>query len=324
MNKEKLKKIIKANIMLIILVLLVIVFSILSPNFLSLKNLMNICTQNAYFLIAAIGVAMIMISGNCDLSVGQMISVVGVCVAIFMQRFGLPVPVAILLGLGLGGAMGCFNGFASNLLKIHPMIVTLATMTIYEGISYTISKSQSFYNFPNSYKLIGQGYIGVVSVPVIIAIVIALLVHFILEKTCFGRFIYASGGNAEAARLAGINTKSIRMIVFALGGVLFAISSVILTARGGSANSTIGPGTEFDAITACVLGGISFVGGEGNVKGVVVGCLILGVLSNGMQLVGLNVYIQFIVKGIILMLSIGYDTLQKQDKVKKIASVKAA
>ena len=153
---------------------------------------------------------------------------------------------------------------------------------------------------------------------------IALLVHFILEMTCFGRFIYASGGNAEAARLAGINTKSIRMIVFALGGVLFAISSVILTARGGSANSTIGPGTEFDAITACVLGGISFVGGEGNVKGVVVGCLILGVLSNGMQLVGLNVYIQFIVKGIILMLSIGYDTFQKQAKVKKIASVKAA
>jgi ribose transport system permease protein len=324
MNKGKVKAILKSNVMLIILILLVCVFSILSPSFLSVKNMMNICTQNAYFVIAAIGVAVIMISGGTDLSVGYIISVVGVCVAIFMQRFGLPVPVAILLGLILGGAMGCFNGFAANLLKIHPMIVTLATMTIFQGISYTISKSQSFFNFSPSYKVIGQGYVGIVSVPVIIAVVIAIIMHFILEMTCFGRFVYAAGGNGEAARLAGINTKRIRLIVFSLGGVLFAISAILLTARGGSANSTIGPGTEFDAITACVLGGISFIGGEGNVKGVVVGCLILGVLSNGMQLIGLGVYVQFIVKGIILMLSIGYDTFQKQARVKKITSVKTA
>lgn len=324
MNKGKVKAILKSNVMLIILILLVCVFSILSPSFLSVKNMMNICTQNAYFVIAAIGVAVIMISGGTDLSIGYIISVVGVCVAIFMQRFGLPVPVAILLGLILGGAMGCFNGFAANLLKIHPMIVTLATMTIFQGISYTISKSRSFFDFSPSYKVIGQGYVGIVSVPVIIAVVIAIIMHFILEMTCFGRFVYAAGGNGEAARLAGVNTKRIRLIVFSLGGVLFAISAILLTARGGSANSTIGPGTEFDAITACVLGGISFIGGEGNVKGVVVGCLILGVLSNGMQLIGLGVYVQFIVKGIILMLSIGYDTFQKQARVKKITSVKTA
>lgn len=310
--------------MLIILILLVLVFGVMSKNFLTLKNLLNICTQNAYFIIAAIGVGLVMISGGTDLSTGQCISVIAVSVAAFMQWMNLPVPVAIILGIAIGAALGCFNGFAANLLKIHPMIVTLATMTMFQGISYTISGSKSFFNFDKAYTGIGQGYVGMVSIPIIIAVIIAVVIHFILEMTCFGRFIYAAGGNAEAARLAGINIKRIKVYVFMIAGVLYGIAAVILTSRGGSANSTMGPGTEFDAITACVLGGVSFIGGEGNVKGVVIGCLILGVLSNGMQLAGLGIYIQYIVKGIILMLSIGYDTLQKQAKVKKVTSVKAA
>lgn len=310
--------------MLIILILLVIIFGIMSPKFLTIKNLLNICTQNAYFIIAAIGVGLVMISGGTDLSTGQCISVVGVCVAAFMQWAGLPVPVAILLGLVIGAVLGCFNGYAANLLKIHPMIVTLATMTMFQGISYTISGSKSFFNFDKSYVGIGQGYVGIISIPIIIAVVIALIVHFVLEMTCFGRFIYAAGGNAEAARLAGINIKRVKVIVFVIAGVLYAIAAIILTSRGGSANSSIGPGTEFDAITACVLGGVSFIGGEGKVKGVVIGCLILGVLSNGMQLAGLGIYTQYIIKGIILLLSIAYDTYQKQAKVKKVTSAKAA
>lgn len=324
MNKNKIQAFLKSNVMLIILILLVLVFGVMSKNFLTLKNLLNICTQNAYFIIAAIGVGLVMISGGTDLSTGQCISVIAVSVAAFMQWMNLPVPVAIILGIAIGAALGCFNGFAANLLKIHPMIVTLATMTMFQGISYTISGSKSFFNFDKAYTGIGQGYVGMVSIPIIIAVIIAVVIHFILEMTCFGRFIYAAGGNAEAARLAGINIKRIKVYVFMIAGVLYGIAAVILTSRGGSANSTMGPGTEFDAITACVLGGVSFIGGEGNVKGVVIGCLILGVLSNGMQLAGLGIYIQYIVKGIILMLSIGYDTLQKQAKVKKVTSVKAA
>ena len=315
---NKFKAIIKSNIMLLILILLIVVFSFMSPNFMTYRNLMNICTQNAYFIVAAIGVGMIMISGGTDLSAGQAMSVIGVCVAIAMQNWGLPVPVAILLGLVIGAVLGVFNGYAANLLKIHPMIVTLATMTMFQGISYTISGSKSYFNFADSYKFIGQQYIWKVSVPVIIAIVVAVVIHFVLEKTCFGRFIYAAGGNAEAARLAGINVKRIKVAVFAIAGILYAVASVMLTSRSGSANSGMGPGTEFDSITACVLGGVSFIGGEGKVKGIIIGCLILGVLGNGMQLIGMGVYSQFIVKGIILMLSIGYDTIQKHAKVKKV------
>lgn len=322
MTKSKIQKLVKDNMMVIILILLVIIFCIWSPNFRSFKNLMNICTQNAYFIIATIGVALIMISGGTDLSVGQIIAVVGISIALFMQNAGLPVVVAIILGVLIGVALGCFNGFAANLLRIHPMIVTLATMTLFKGISYTLSGSKSFYDFPDSYITIGQGYVGPVSIPVIIVIVVAVVIHLMLEKTCFGRFIYAVGGNSETARLAGINVSKIKVMVFGISGVLFALAAIVLTARGGSASSNIGPGVEFDCITACVLGGISFIGGEGRVKGAVVGCLILGILTNGMQMIGMDTYTQYIVKGIILMASIGYDTYQ-QTKVKK-APAKAA
>lgn len=302
--------------MLIILILMVIIFCIFSPNFRSFRNIMNVCTQNAYFIIAAIGVALVMISGGTDLSVGQAMAVIGISIAMFMQNLGLPVVVAIILGLIVGIILGCFNGFMANLLRIHPMIVTLATMTLFQGISYTLSGSKSFYGFPDSYINIGQGYVGPISVPVIIVIVVAVVIHLMLEKTCFGRFIYAVGGNAETARLAGINVNKIKVMVFGIAGALFALAAIVLTSRGGSASSNIGPGVEFDCITACVLGGISFIGGEGKVKGAIVGCLILGFLTNGMQMIGMGTYIQYIVKGIILLASIGYDTYQ-QTKVKK-------
>ena len=319
MKKVEMKQFIKNNVMLLILILLVIIFGIFSPNFITVTNLLNICTQNAYFIVASIGVGIVMISGGTDLSVGNLMSVVGVSAAMAMQNLELPVFAAVIVGLAAGALLGTFNGFASNLLRIHPMIVTLATMTMFQGISYTLSNSKSFYNFDPGYTAIGQGFVGIISVPIIITAVIAVVMHFVLTKTCFGRFIYAAGGNPEAARLAGVNVKKIKLMVFTLSGILYGIAAIILTSRGGSASSSIGPGTEFDAITACVLGGVSFIGGEGDIKGVVIGCLILGILKNGMQLGGMNVYIQYIVKGLILMASIGYDTYQKNAKVKKSA-----
>lgn len=318
---KKIQQIMKNNMMLIILLLLVVIFSLLTPNFFTKRNIMNILTQNAYFIIATIGVALIMISGGTDLSAGQIMAVIGVSIGIMVKNAGIPVPVAIVVGVLIGVVLGCFNGISANLLKIHPMIVTLATMTIFKGISYTLSGSKSFYDFGDTYKFIGQGYILGISVPVILAIIIAFIVHFILEKTCFGRFIYAVGApGSEAARLAGINCNRIKVIVFGIAGVLYAISAVVLTSRGDSASSSVGPGVEFDSITACVLGRVSFIGGEGNVKGAVIGCLILGVLGNGMQLIGMGVYTQNIVKGLILMTSIGYDTFQRQAKVKKVTA----
>lgn len=318
MDNSKIKSFIKSNMMWLILILIIAVFAILSPNFRSFRNLLNILNQNAYFIVATIGVALIMISGGTDLSVGQIIAVIGIGIALMMEG-GVPVPVACILGLLIGVLFGGFNGLAANVLRIHPMIVTLATMTMFKGISFILSGSKSFYNFDQAYLNIGQSTLGPINTPIVITIIVAIVIHFILSKTCFGRFIYAVGGNPETARLAGINVSKIKLMTFALAGILFGISSIILTSRGGSASSNIGPGVEFDAITACVLGGVSFIGGAGRVTDAVVGCLILGVLTNGMQMIGLDVNSQYVVKGIILMASIGYDTYQQQAKVKKAA-----
>ena len=324
-KSSKLMTFLKRNVLLGILLLLIIVFSFLSNDFLSVRNLFNICLQNAYLIIASIGVAIVMIAGGTDLSTGQMISVVAVCVGVFMEWLGLPIPLSIVLALGVGIALGLFNGFVTNVLKIHSMIVTLATMTMFQGISYLISGSKSIYDLKPSFKVIGQGYLfQVVPIPVVIVVVISLVAHFVLTRTVWGRFVFAAGGNPEAARLAGVNVKVVKLAVFAVCGFLCACSSVVMVARQGSAASTMGGDVVFNAITACVLGGVSFIGGEGEVKGVIIGVLILGVLSNGMQLIGMGVYIQYVIKGLILLASIGYDTYQKQSKVKKIASAKIA
>lgn len=321
---SKAKAIIKRNMIFVILILLIILFGIWSPNFLTFKNLMNICTQNAYLLLATIGMGLVMISGGTDLSIGYLMSVVVVCTAALMEWVGLPIWVAIILGIAIGCVLGAINGFAANLLNIHPMIVTLATMTVFQGISYLISGSQSIYNLKDGFKFLGQGYLGPISVPVLLAIVVCIIVHFVLKKTYFGRYIYAVGGNPEASRLAGVNVKRIKLLVFVICGFLCACAAIILTARTGSANSSMGSTAMFNCITACVIGGVSFIGGEGDVKGMIVGVLILGVLSNGMQLVGMGIYVQYVVKGIILLAAIGYDTYSKSVKVKKVASTKAA
>ena len=324
-KSSKLMTFLKRNVLLGILLLLIIVFSFLSNDFLSVRNLFNICLQNAYLIIASIGVAIVMIAGGTDLSTGQMISVVAVCVGVFMEWLSLPIPLSIVLALSVGIVLGLFNGFVTNVLKIHSMIVTLATMTMFQGISYLISGSKSIYDLKPSFKVIGQGYLfQVVPIPVVIVVVISLVAHFVLTRTVWGRFVFAAGGNPEAARLAGVNVKLVKLAVFAVCGFLCACSSVVMVARQGSAASTMGGDVVFNAITACVLGGVSFIGGEGEVKGVIIGVLILGVLSNGMQLIGMGVYIQYVIKGLILLASIGYDTYQKQSKVKKIASAKIA
>lgn len=316
MEKTSFKSFLKNNMMWLILIIIIIIFAILSPNFRSFTNIMNILTQNAYFIIATIGIAVIMISGGTDLSVGHILACSGIVIALGMQA-GIPVPIAIILGILASALLGGFNGLMANVLKIHSMIVTLATMTMFQGIAYIISQSKSFYNFPEGYLMIGQGYVGPFSVPFIITVVIALVIHFILSKTCFGRFIYAVGGNPETARLAGINVSKIKFLSFGLAGILFGIAAIVLTSRGGSASANIAPSVAFDGITACVLGGVSFIGGAGKVADAVAGCLVIGVLSNGMQMVGMGANTQYVIKGVILLLAIGYDTYQRSRQAKK-------
>ena len=302
--------------LVIVLLVLLLLFYCFAPKFMTIENIKNILVQNAYIIVSSIGMAFVIIGGGIDLSVGYQISLVGVITTISIQWFHLPVWCSVLIGLMTGTLLGAINGFLSVKLQVHPMVITLATMAIYQGISYIITNSNSIYGLPDSFKFIGQGKILGIPVSIIITVIVLIGATFFLSKTYPGRYIYALGGNGEAARLSGVNTSAMRVISFAICGFFVAVASILLVSRSGSMNSSVGAGTEFTCITAAVLGGVSMAGGEGKVWKVCVGAIILGVLSNGMQFVGLGVYPQYVAKGIILMAAISFDTYQKTAKSK--------
>lgn len=302
--------------LVIVLFVLLLLFYCFAPKFMTIENIKNILVQNAYIIVSSIGMAFVIIGGGIDLSVGYQISLVGVITTISIQWFHLPVWCSVLIGLMAGTLLGAINGFLSVKLQVHPMVITLATMAIYQGISYIITNSNSIYGLPDSFKFIGQGKILGIPVSIIITVIVLIGATFFLSKTYPGRYIYALGGNGEAARLSGVNTSAMRVISFAICGFFVAVASILLVSRSGSMNSSVGAGTEFTCITAAVLGGVSMAGGEGKVWKVCVGAIILGVLSNGMQFVGLGVYPQYVAKGIILMAAISFDTYQKTAKSK--------
>ena len=302
--------------LVIVLFVLLLLFYCFAPKFMTIENIKNILVQNAYIIVSSIGMAFVIIGGGIDLSVGYQISLVGVITTISIQWFHLPVWCSVLIGLMIGTLLGAINGFLSVKLQVHPMVITLATMAIYQGISYIITNSNSIYGLPDSFKFIGQGKILGIPVSIIITVIVLIGATFFLSKTYPGRYIYALGGNGEAARLSGVNTSAMRVISFAICGFFVAVASILLVTRSGSMNSSVGAGTEFTCITAAVLGGVSMAGGEGKVWKVCVGAIILGVLSNGMQFVGLGVYPQYVAKGIILMAAISFDTYQKTAKSK--------
>ena len=302
--------------LVIVLFVLLLLFYCFAPKFMTIENIKNILVQNAYIIVSSIGMAFVIIGGGIDLSVGYQISLVGVITTISIQWFHLPVWCSVLIGLMTGTLLGAINGFLSVKLQVHPMVITLATMAIYQGISYIITNSNSIYGLPDSFKFIGQGKILEIPVSIIITVIVLIGATFFLSKTYPGRYINALGGNGEAARLSGVNTSAKRVISFAICGFFVAVASILLVSRSGSMNSSVGAGTEFTCITAAVLGGVSMAGGEGKVWKVCVGAIILGVLSNGMQFVGLGVYPQYVAKGIILMAAISFDTYQKTAKSK--------
>ena len=303
--------------LIFVLVLVILFFAIFSENFFTVQNLTNIFVQNAFLIIASIGIAMIMICGGADLSVSYQMGVISVISGRLLTEMHVPVVLAVILALLTGALLGFTNGYITVKLKVHPMVTTLATMTAYQGIAYILSGSKTYFNFPASFKAIGQKYIGPVPICVIIMIVMVIIAYIMMNKTYFGRYIYSLGGNAEATRLAGINTKKIQIAAFVIAGVFVAISAVVVTARTGSGSSNIAVDAVFSCFTACVLGGISFRGGGGNILGVVIGVLILGVLANGMQMIGLSIYWQYIVKGMLLVAAIAYDNYQKAAKLKE-------
>ena len=309
---------------LMILILLLVFFSILSPNFLTSRNLIIIIRQVSFAAISSIGILFVMIAGGIDLSIGSQIVMTNIVLAIMMVDWELPIGVAIPLTLLLGTALGTVNGLLSVILKIHPLIITLGTASIYKGLGYIFAQSRNIMGFPDAFRWFGQGYLGPVPVPIVIMIIMALIGSFILTKTYFGRYVFALGGNEEAARLAGVNINGMKVLLFAICGFVSGITSVLLLSRVFAGQTATGQGIEFDALTAALLGGVSFKGGEGTIFGLLTGILIIGVLNNAMQLASFPDFSQNVVKGAVLLIAVGFDVFQKNVKAKETVKKVAA
>jgi len=307
----------KKYTILLVLLVLIVLFAFSSPYFLTVRNIVNIVTQNTYFIIAAIGLSFVMIGGGIDLSVGYQMSLVGVVTAMLMVQYNLPVWLCILIGLALGTALGTLNGLIIANIKVFPLIVTLATSTVFQGLSYLISQAKTFRNYPESFLWITHAKVLGMPFDVFLTIIIVLLASFIYSKTKFGWNVMAIGGNEEASRLAGIKTKSLRVAVYGICGFFVAIATMVMIAKANTTSSSFGPGTEFTCLTAAIIGGISFMGGEGNMFGLVTGVFMLAVLGNGMQLAGWGTYAQYIVKGMILLGAVTFDEYQKMSRLSK-------
>ena len=316
--------ILKKNVPFLILVFLVILFSFIAPNFMTFGNLRTLIRQLSFAGICAVGLMFVMISGGIDLSIGSQVVFSNVFLAIMMADWklqpGLAIPIIMIVGTGLGA----INGLLSISLKIHPLIITLGTSAIFKGFGFIINRSRNIMGFPDSFRWFGQAYVWGIPVPVIVMIIVALIGSFILTRTYFGRKIFALGGNEEAARLAGVRINRMKVILFMICGFITSITTVLLLSRVFAGQTVTGQGLEFDCLTAALLGGVSFKGGEGKVFGLITGILIIGVLNNAMQLASFPDFSQTVVKGAVLLIAVAFDVYQKNRKAKEIVAKVAA
>lgn len=297
----------------IVLVVMAAFFSLASKAFLTSENIFNILRQVAVVGTAAVGMTFVMLTGGIDLSVGSIIGVAGIVTAELMVKGVHPV-LAVLAALISGLVMGLINAFIINEFKVPPLIVTLGMMTTLRGLAYLVTGGLPVFGFTESFTLIGQGYIWIIPVPVIIMAVTFAAGYIVLNKFTIGRYIYGVGGNEEASRLSGINVKKIKYFVYSVSGFLCGLAGVVLLSRTNSGQPKAGTSYEMDIITGVVLGGVSITGGEGKLTGVIAGVLIMGILSNGMIITNVGDYVQRIVQGLVLIVAVAFDCYNQNRK----------
>ncbi|RHW42588.1 ribose ABC transporter permease [Neobacillus notoginsengisoli] len=293
---------------LIGLVILILILAVVSPSFLTLNNVFNVLRQVSINALIAFGMTFVILTGGIDLSVGSILALSSALTA-GMLASGMDPVLAVLIGLLAGAAMGALNGLIITKGKVAPFIATLATMTIFRGLTLVYTDGRPITGLSDStlFELMGRGYLGWIPVPVIWMLVTYCILYFILKKTTFGRRVYAIGGNEEASILSGIRADRIKFWVYSITGTLSALAGIILASRLNSAQPTAGATYELDAIAAVVLGGTSLSGGRGWIFGTLVGALIIGVLNNGLNLMNVSSFYQQVVKGGVILLAVLLD-----------------
>jgi ribose transport system permease protein len=271
-----------------------------TPHFLTVSNLLNVLEQTALNAVVAVGMTFVIISGGIDLSVGSVLALAGICLALALEA-GVPAPAAIGLALVVGAGCGLVNGLLITRGRLPPFIATLGMMSVARGVALMLAEGRPISGFSEGFRAIATERILTIPGPVLITIVIYAVAHFVLTRTVFGRTTYAIGGNEEAARLSGVRVLFHKTAVYGVAGLTSAAAAVVLTARLNSAQPTAGTMYELDAIAATVIGGSSLLGGEGTVTGTLIGALIMGVLRNGLNLLNVSSFLQQVVIGVVII-----------------------
>ncbi|RIL34690.1 ribose ABC transporter permease [Staphylococcus equorum] len=294
------------------LILLVIIISALNNAFLEPSNLFNLLRQVSINGLIAFGMTFVILTGGIDLSVGSTLALSSAMVAILMVS-GVDSIIALLLGCIFGAVLGAVNGLLITLGKMAPFIATLATMTVFRGLTLVITDGNPITNLNGSYafQLFGRGYFLGIPVPAVTMFVTFIILYILLHKTVFGRQTYAMGGNENAAFISGIKVNKLKIMIYSLAGLMSAMAGAILTSRLNSAQPTAGMSYELDAIAAVVLGGTSLTGGKGRILGTLIGVLIIGVLNNGLNLLGVSSFYQQVVKGVVIIIAVLIDRKNK-------------
>ena len=308
-----LKKFLMKYVMYIFLVLMCIILAIASDKFLTVTNLMTIIKQISIQSIVAIGMTMIIISGNIDLSVGSLVALCSVSGAMIMNK-GLPMVVVIIASILIGALAGFITGGVTAKLKLHSFLVTLSLMTAFRGLAQTMTNGRPVAGLPSSFGKIASASIGPLPVLVIYMIVLYAIFMYVMKYTAFGRSIYAVGSNQESARLSGINIEMVKTMVFVLSGALCGVAGVLLTAKVRSGDPTCANGWEMDTIAGAIIGGTDMMGGEGKLGGTIIGLLFVGILANGMVLLGVSAYMQSVIKGLVIFMAVIINSIQKKSQ----------
>ncbi len=288
----------------------VILFSQLSEYFFTSDNILNVTLQTSITAIIAAGMTFVILTGGIDLSVGALVALTGVVTTAAMST-SVPIVLALLIGLCVGALIGALAGIFITKLNITPFIVTLAIMTISRGLAFMYTEGRPIWEVPPEFSILGNGRLLAIPIPTLIMICVFFVAYLMLHRTRFGRYVYAVGGNKEAARLAGINTNRVLVYVYMMSGVLASLSGILLASRMNSGQPNSGLMYELDVIAAVVVGGTSLTGGRGTIMGTFLGAMLIGVLRNGLNLMNVSSYVQMVLVGVVILLAVLFDQLRK-------------
>ncbi|GAA0414144.1 MAG: ABC transporter permease subunit [Bacillota bacterium] len=290
------------------LVVITFILGILSDNFFTLDNILNLLRQVSVNALIAFGMTFVILTAGIDLSVGSILAL-GSALTAGLLTSGMDPLLAVCMGLVIGLILGAVNGIIITKGKVAPFIATLATMTIYRGATLVFTDGKPITGLSDSFlfEMIGKGYVFGIPFPAIVMVIMFFLLYFILQQTVFGRQVYAVGGNEEASTLSGIKADRVKIWVYSLTGMLSVLAGIIITSRLNSAQPTAGSMYELDAIAAVVIGGTSLAGGRGRITGTLIGALIIGVIDNGLNLLHVSSFYQQIVKGVVILLAVLLD-----------------